>query len=36
MLVSMGFDDNNARQALVRARNDINVATNILLEAQSH
>jgi hypothetical protein len=36
MLVSMGFDGNNARQALVRARNDINVATNILLEAQSH
>lgn len=36
MLVSMGFDSNAARQALVRARNDINVATNILLEAQSH
>ncbi|KAA8517287.1 hypothetical protein F0562_017580 [Nyssa sinensis] len=35
-LVSMGFDRNNARQALVQARNDINVATNILLEAQSH
>ncbi|KAJ4706671.1 ubiquitin-associated domain-containing protein 2 [Melia azedarach] len=36
MLVSMGFDRNSARQALVQARNDINVATNILLEAQSH
>nr|CAB3472784.1 unnamed protein product [Digitaria exilis] len=36
MLVSMGFDGNDARQALMRARNDINVATNILLEAQSH
>ncbi|KAK9987128.1 hypothetical protein SO802_032079 [Lithocarpus litseifolius] len=35
-LVSMGFDRNSARQALVHARNDINVATNILLEAQSH
>ncbi|XP_062196175.1 rhomboid-like protein 20 isoform X2 [Phragmites australis] len=35
MLVSMGFDGNAARQALMRARNDINVATNILLEAQS-
>ncbi|WVZ06343.1 hypothetical protein V8G54_019689 [Vigna mungo] len=35
-LVSMGFDRNNARQALVQARNDVNVATNILLEAQSH
>jgi len=35
MLVSMGFDGNDARQALIRARNDINVATNILLEAQS-
>lgn len=34
-LVSMGFDTNSARQALVRARNDIQVATNILLEAQS-
>ncbi|KAJ1259107.1 hypothetical protein BS78_10G127900 [Paspalum vaginatum] len=33
MLVSMGFDGNDARQALMRARNDINVATNILLEA---
>ncbi|GAB2227915.1 hypothetical protein Droror1_Dr00009744 [Drosera rotundifolia] len=35
-LVSMGFDHNDARQALVQARNDVNVATNILLEAQSH
>ncbi|KAK1279975.1 hypothetical protein QJS04_geneDACA015015 [Acorus gramineus] len=35
-LVSMGFDRNSARQALVHARNDINVATNILLESQSH
>eukprot|EP00268_Persea_americana_P054866 TRINITY_DN632_c1_g1_i1.p1 TRINITY_DN632_c1_g1~~TRINITY_DN632_c1_g1_i1.p1 ORF type:complete len:296 (+),score=23.20 TRINITY_DN632_c1_g1_i1:359-1246(+) len=36
MLVSMGFDRNSAREALMHARNDINVATNILLEAQSH
>ncbi|KAJ8760077.1 hypothetical protein K2173_010933 [Erythroxylum novogranatense] len=36
MLVSMGFDRNSARQALVQARNDINTASNILLEAQSH
>lgn len=35
-LVSMGFDRDSARQALVQARNDVNVATNILLEAQSH
>ncbi|XP_042487859.1 rhomboid-like protein 20 [Macadamia integrifolia] len=35
-LVSMGFDRHAARQALVQARNDINVATNILLEAQGH
>ncbi|CAL1385794.1 unnamed protein product [Linum trigynum] len=35
-LVSMGFDGNSARQALVQARNDVNAATNILLEAQSH
>ncbi|XP_072985549.1 rhomboid-like protein 20 [Typha latifolia] len=35
MLVSMGFDSNSARQALMRARNDINMATNILLESQS-
>ncbi|RZS17539.1 hypothetical protein BHM03_00049692 [Ensete ventricosum] len=34
-LVSMGFDSNAARQALMRARNDLNVATNILLEAQT-
>ncbi|KAF8043673.1 hypothetical protein BT93_A1862 [Corymbia citriodora subsp. variegata] len=34
-LVSMGFDRNSARQALIRARNDVNVATNILLESQS-
>ncbi|KAJ7972118.1 ubiquitin-associated domain-containing protein 2 [Quillaja saponaria] len=35
-LVSMGFNRNSARQALVQARNDVNVATNILLEAQSY
>ncbi|RRT55306.1 hypothetical protein B296_00048528, partial [Ensete ventricosum] len=35
MLVSMGFNSSAARQALVQARNDINVATNILLEAQT-
>lgn len=35
-LVSMGFDRNSVRQALVQARNDVNLATNILLEAQSH
>ncbi|KAG6743692.1 hypothetical protein POTOM_052393 [Populus tomentosa] len=35
-LVSMGFDRSSARQALVQARNDINTATNILLEAVSH
>ncbi|KAH6818694.1 Ubiquitin-associated protein [Perilla frutescens var. frutescens] len=35
-LVSMGFDRNSARQALIRARNDINAATNILLESQTH
>ncbi|XP_019084905.1 PREDICTED: rhomboid-like protein 20 isoform X2 [Camelina sativa] len=35
-LVSMGFDRNAARQALMHARNDVNSATNILLEAQSH
>lgn len=34
-LVSMGFDGNAARQALMQARNDLNVATNILLEAQT-
>ncbi|KAK4761420.1 hypothetical protein SAY87_029304 [Trapa incisa] len=32
-LVSMGFDRDSARQALVQARNDVNAATNILLEA---
>ncbi|KAJ8770412.1 hypothetical protein K2173_015026 [Erythroxylum novogranatense] len=36
MLVSMGFDRDSARQALVQARNDVNTATNILIEAQSH
>ncbi|XP_057546034.1 rhomboid-like protein 20 [Amaranthus tricolor] len=36
MLVSMGFNQDSARQALVQARNDVNVATNILLEAQAH
>ncbi|GER51983.1 ubiquitin-associated domain-containing family protein [Striga asiatica] len=35
-LVSMGFDRNSARQALIRARNDVNTATNILLESQGH
>ncbi|CAI9761184.1 unnamed protein product [Fraxinus pennsylvanica] len=35
-LVSMGFERNSARQALIHARNDINAATNILLESQSH
>ncbi|KAJ0978973.1 hypothetical protein J5N97_014447 [Dioscorea zingiberensis] len=34
-LVAMGFDSTSARQALRQARNDINVATNILLEAQT-
>ncbi|KAK6942161.1 Peptidase S54, rhomboid domain [Dillenia turbinata] len=33
-LVSMGFDRNSARHALVQARNDLNAATNILLESQ--
>nr|GMD57801.1 rhomboid-like protein 20 [Ipomoea batatas] len=33
-LVSMGFDRNSARQALIRARNDVNAATNLLLESQ--
>jgi membrane associated rhomboid family serine protease len=32
-LVSMGFDRNSARQALIHAQNDVNAATNILLEA---
>ncbi|KAL3627963.1 hypothetical protein CASFOL_028065 [Castilleja foliolosa] len=31
-LVSMGFDRDSARQALVHARNDVNATTNILLE----
>ncbi|XP_051138901.1 rhomboid-like protein 20 [Andrographis paniculata] len=35
-LVSMGFDRNAARQALIRARNDMNAATNFLLESQGH
>ncbi|KAI4363972.1 hypothetical protein MLD38_020121 [Melastoma candidum] len=35
-LVSMGFDRDSARRALIQARNDINAATNVLLEAQSH
>ncbi|XP_039045601.1 rhomboid-like protein 20 [Hibiscus syriacus] len=35
-LVSMGFDQNSARQALVHVGNEINAATNILLEVQSH
>ncbi|KAL3841157.1 hypothetical protein ACJIZ3_025748 [Penstemon smallii] len=34
-LVSMGFDSNSARQALIHARNDVNAATNILLESQT-
>ncbi|KAK4481766.1 hypothetical protein RD792_012677, partial [Penstemon davidsonii] len=33
-LVSMGFDRNSARRALIHARNDVNAATNILLESQ--
>ncbi|KAK4485624.1 hypothetical protein RD792_008267 [Penstemon davidsonii] len=35
-LVAMGFDRNSARQALIHARNDVNAATNILLESQAH
>ncbi|CAI9779537.1 unnamed protein product [Fraxinus pennsylvanica] len=35
-LVSMGFERNSARQALIRAGNDVNAATNILLESQAH
>jgi len=35
-LVSMGFDRNLSAQALEQARYDITVATNLLLEAQSH
>ncbi|KAG6534874.1 hypothetical protein ZIOFF_008780 [Zingiber officinale] len=34
-LVSMGFDRDSARRALTHAENDVNVATNILLESQS-
>lgn len=34
-LVAMGFDRNRALQALAQARNDVTVATNLLLEAQS-
>lgn len=34
-LVSMGFDSASARQALIHAGNDVNVATTILLEAQA-
>ncbi|CAI9099577.1 OLC1v1036423C2 [Oldenlandia corymbosa var. corymbosa] len=33
-LVSMGFDRNAARQALIRARNDVTAATNILLGSE--
>ncbi|CAN4118666.1 unnamed protein product [Withania somnifera] len=36
MLVSMGFHRNSARQALIHSRNDVNMATNVLLESQSH
>jgi len=35
-LVSMGFDRNLSTRALEQARYDITVATNLLLEAQSH
>lgn len=35
-LVSMGFDRNTARQVLESTGNDMNAATNILLELQSH
>lgn len=35
-LVMMGFDRSSAMQALLQARNDIGLASNILLEAQSH
>lgn len=34
-LVAMGFDRNRALQALAQARNDLTVATNLLLETQS-
>ncbi|GLJ48421.1 hypothetical protein SUGI_1022070 [Cryptomeria japonica] len=35
-LVTMGFDRNLATQALLQVDNDINAATNILIEMQSH
>jgi hypothetical protein len=35
-LVAMGFDRNNALQALAIARNDLAIATNLLLESQLH
>ncbi|KAJ1686751.1 hypothetical protein LUZ63_018141 [Rhynchospora breviuscula] len=35
-LMSMGFDRNSAMQALLLTRDDLNAATNLLLEAQSH
>lgn len=34
-LISMGFERSAARQALIHARNDINAATNILLESHT-
>lgn len=35
-LVAMGFDQEDALQALVIARNDMTTATNLLLESQFH
>ncbi|OAE21162.1 hypothetical protein AXG93_872s1310 [Marchantia polymorpha subsp. ruderalis] len=35
-LVAMGFDRNLAVQALTRSRNDVMMATNLLLESQTH
>ncbi|KAJ4819930.1 Ubiquitin-associated domain-containing protein 2 [Rhynchospora pubera] len=35
-LMSMGFDRTSAMQALLLTRDDLNAATNLLLEAQSH
>jgi Holliday junction resolvasome RuvABC DNA-binding subunit len=35
-LVSMGFDRNQAVRALAQARNDVHLATNLLLEAIGH
>ncbi|KAH7290925.1 hypothetical protein KP509_30G069500 [Ceratopteris richardii] len=35
MLVSMGFDRTRVLQALTQARNDVTIATNLLLEGQS-